>query len=71
MGQSKTDATPAHIIQEMVSRIANECHPHKIILFGSRARGEAQRGSDVEWREVKSHFHTALREGRVLYEKPA
>lgn len=113
MSRPKTDAMSAPIIQEMVSRIAGQFHPQKIILFGSRARGETCQDSDVdlliiapsteprwrravavyrllaglgvpkdivwwtpeeiaEWREVKSHFiHTALREGKVLYEKPA
>ena len=105
------DAT--RIIGEMTERIRDMIAPDKIILFGSRARGEGGANSDFdlliiapsslprwqrtpplyrllaglgvpkdivwwtpeeveEWRGVKSHFiNTALREGKVLYEKPA
>lgn len=102
----------SEIVAEMVTRIRDAIRPNKIILFGSRARGDAQFGSDFdlliiapstlprwqrtpslyrllaglgvpkdivwwtpeeveEWRGVRSHFiNTALREGKVLYEKP-
>jgi len=33
---------------EMVRRIVEEFHPEKIILFGSRARGDAAPDSDVD-----------------------
>lgn len=101
------------VIDEIVHRIQDVIHPDRIILFGSRAREEAQRGSDFdlliiapsslprwqrtpplyrrlaglgvpkdivwwtpeeveEWHGVKSHFiNRALREGKVLYEKPS
>jgi predicted nucleotidyltransferase len=101
------------IIREMVSRIRVAVDPNRIVLFGSRARGEADPNSDIdiliiapstlprwrrtvplyrllagvgaakdlvwwtpeeveEWRMVRSHFvTTALREGKVLYEKPS
>ena len=35
-------------IQEMVRRIVDGFHPEKIILFGSRARGEARPDSDID-----------------------
>ena len=35
-------------IKEMVQRIVSKCHPEKVILFGSHARGEAGRDSDVD-----------------------
>jgi len=105
--------TAESAIAEMTERIRREIHPDRIILFGSRARGEGGPGSDydllivapsplprwrrtaavyrllaglgvpkdivwwtpeevAEWRGVRSHFiSTALREGRVLYEKSA
>ena len=46
-----TSTTPAEVeskIQEMVRRIIEGFHPDKIILFGSRARGDAQPDSDVD-----------------------
>jgi predicted nucleotidyltransferase len=36
------------IVQTMVERIAREFHPLRILLFGSRARGEAKASSDVD-----------------------
>lgn len=105
--------TSLEIVEGMVDRIVERFHPQKIILFGSRARGDARSESDfdllivapsdeprwrrtvpvyrllaglgvskdivwwtpeeiAEWQGVKSHFiNTALREGKVLYEKPA
>ena len=36
------------IIQEMVDRIVREFDPVKVILFGSQARGEGNRDSDVD-----------------------
>lgn len=35
-------------IKEMVKRIVERFDPERIILFGSHARGEADRGSDVD-----------------------
>ena len=35
-------------IEEMVQRIVARCHPEKVILFGSHARGEAVEDSDVD-----------------------
>lgn len=35
-------------IRDLVARIAAEFHPQRIILFGSRARGEAHAESDVD-----------------------
>jgi predicted nucleotidyltransferase len=35
-------------IRRIMRRIVNEFHPHKIILFGSHARGTAARDSDVD-----------------------
>ena len=36
------------LIREMTERIVNAMHPIKVILFGSYARGEADKDSDVD-----------------------
>lgn len=104
------------LLQEMVDTIVDEVDPEQVILFGSRARGDARQDADVDLivlesepfdsgrsrheEEVRLHqalssFHVskdvlvfsrsereywsdslnhvlarALREGRVLYERP-
>jgi uncharacterized protein len=99
------------VLNEAVRRLVKGVDPQKILLFGSRARGDCQPDSDVdiliigdsdeprhvretkayktlrglgvpkdvlwftpdevaEWRGVVNHvIWSALREGRVLYEK--
>lgn len=101
------------MLEEAVSRILEAGSPLKVVLFGSRGRGEARTESDVdfliveesdlpryerpvpyyralreasfakdivvwtlseieEWSQVPNAFiTTALREGRVLYERPS
>lgn len=98
-------------VDKLTQHIVERFQPQRLILFGSRARGDAQDDSDFdllivapseeprwqrtvpvyralaglgipkeivwwtpeeidEWRGVKAHFiNTALREGKVLYEK--
>ncbi len=104
------------LIHQMVHAIVEEVDPERVILFGSRARGEEQQGSDVDlvvveaepfgpkrsrhkemvrlykvladfpvsadvlvyshdevdyWRDSLNHvLARALREGKVLYERP-
>ena len=36
------------VLDEITSIIVQEFHPQKLILFGSRARGEAQENSDYD-----------------------
>jgi predicted nucleotidyltransferase len=109
----KVDRPQTDLVGEVVARIVNAVAPDKVILFGSRARGEADQDSDLdvlivapsslprwqrtapiyrllagmgvpkdilwwtpeeveEWRGVRSHFINAvLREGQVVYERPA
>lgn len=40
-------------IKEMVRRIADAAKPIKVILFGSRARGEARTTSDIDLLVIK------------------
>ena len=43
-----------HVLDEIVRRIVKVADPDKIILFGSAARGEMGRHSDVDLLVVKS-----------------
>lgn len=40
--------TTAESIEQMTQRIVTRFHPRKIVLFGSRARGDAQSDSDFD-----------------------
>jgi predicted nucleotidyltransferase len=46
--RAMTTSSIHNAIAEMVRRIATRFQPHKIILFGSHARGEAGPHSDVD-----------------------
>jgi predicted nucleotidyltransferase len=39
---------PDDVIDKMAQRIVREVHPQRILLFGSRARGQANAHSDVD-----------------------
>jgi predicted nucleotidyltransferase len=57
-------------IQEAVRRLVVAARPQKIILFGSRARGDAREDSDVDLlvivREAKDRVGEMVRLNRVL-----
>ena len=40
--------TPSEVLDEVVDRLVNGLHPERIYLFGSQARGEAGKGSDLD-----------------------
>jgi len=42
------------LLEQMVEKIVAEVDPEQIILFGSRARGDARAGSDVDLVVVES-----------------
>ena len=46
--RSRDTRFDAELIDEMVRRIVRTAHPQRIILFGSRARGEARPDSDID-----------------------
>ncbi|MDZ4185004.1 MAG: nucleotidyltransferase domain-containing protein [Desulfuromonadales bacterium] len=62
------------ILAKMAERIVREVNPARIVLFGSRARGDAKATSDVDLLVVedgpfgpnKSRFHETSRINRVL-----
>ena len=62
-------ATPEKI-EEAVRRIVEVAHPVKIILFGSRARGDGRMDSDVDMlvveRDVKDRFAEMVRLSSAL-----
>jgi len=45
-------------MKEIVRRIVEVAKPDRIILFGSRARGDASSGSDVDLLVVKSNVRS-------------
>jgi len=47
-------ALKEEILQEIIRRIVKVAQPEKIILFGSAARGEMDRHSDVDLLVIKS-----------------
>jgi len=53
------------IIQNVVQRIVSTHHPHKIILFGSYARGEQTDSSDLDLIVV---FDSVSEKGKVMGE---
>lgn len=64
----------AKLLQTMVKEIVSEVDPETIVLFGSRARGEARADSDVDLLVIekspftaeRSRYHTAGRLYRRL-----
>lgn len=53
-------AYPPPPIDEIVRRIVEHVHPRRIVLFGSRARGDAREDSDVD---IMVEMETDLRPG--------
>ena len=43
------------VISVMVDRIVGRFQPSRVVLFGSRSRGDANQGSDVDLLVVMSH----------------
>jgi predicted nucleotidyltransferase len=49
MTLTKTQARETEIIRKTTDVIRNRIKPHRIILFGSRAKGNARHGSDFDF----------------------
>jgi predicted nucleotidyltransferase len=66
--------TPGECITVMMDRIVRDCHPLKIILFGSHARGEAGPESDLDLLvvlpEVASRRQSAVKIRCLLTDLP-
>jgi predicted nucleotidyltransferase len=62
------------VVQTMVERITKQFRPLRIVLFGSRARGQATALSDVDLLvvlpEVANKRHAAVEIRRVLGDLP-
>ncbi|MBI5564416.1 MAG: nucleotidyltransferase domain-containing protein [Chloroflexi bacterium] len=57
----------SQLTDEIVRRIVNAIRPHKIILFGSRARGEARPDSDIDLLVIASSSQPRHRRAAPLY----
>jgi len=57
----------AQLLDEIVRRIVETIHPVQIILFGSRARGEARPGSDLDLLVVADSSQPRHRRAAPLY----
>ena len=53
------------ILDDIIRRIVEVAQPEKIILFGSAARGEMNRHSDVDLLVVKEGAHRRSLAGRI------
>ena len=66
--------TAEELIREMTDRIVNAMHPIKVILFGSYARGEAGKDSDVDllvvMPAIRNKREDAIAVRRILADLP-
>ena len=70
-GLAHMQSKDARLIREMVDTIVREADPDTVILFGSRARGDARADSDVDLliveREPFGPHHSRRHETARLY----
>lgn len=55
------------LLRELVSRIRRAARPEKIVLFGSRARGEAREDSDFDLLLIKPSGRPRHERSRPIY----
>jgi predicted nucleotidyltransferase len=60
-------AVDTQVLQEIVARIARAMRPRKIVLFGSRARGEARPQSDIDLLVIADSTEPRYRRSAPLY----
>jgi len=60
-------AIDTQVLQEVVARIARAMRPRKIVLFGSRARGEARLESDIDLLVIADSTEPRYRRSAPLY----
>ena len=59
--------TDAKLMDEIVRRIVEVIRPEKVILFGSRARGEARPKSDIDLLVIAESTEPRYRRSAPLY----
>ena len=52
----KPDAQTMSLLKDYIKRVEKEFHPEKVILFGSRARGDNLIDSDIDLMIVSDRF---------------
>jgi predicted nucleotidyltransferase len=55
------------LVRDIVRRIVDVAQPEKVILFGSRARGDAHPGSDYDLLVIKQSDEPRYRRSAPLY----
>ncbi len=56
-----------NIVRDIVRRIVDAAQPEKVILFGSRARGDARPNSDYDLLVIKASDEPRYRRSVALY----
>jgi predicted nucleotidyltransferase len=57
----------AGLVEEIVRRIVETLSPHKIVLFGSQARGDARPESDIDLLVIADSTQPRYRRSAPLY----
>ena len=66
-GRPVSPQVSEHLMREIVARIVRIAHPQRIILFGSRARGDARPDSDVDLLVITDSKEPRYRRAVPLY----
>jgi predicted nucleotidyltransferase len=55
------------ILKEIIKRVVDVAHPERIIMFGSAARGEMDKGSDVDLLVIKGEEYNQNKLTKEIY----